>query len=151
MDTILIKRIKEQSQANSQPSIIGSLSDERQNEIREHTKKANEAFHKWYQQRGNAMELARNIISDVRGRPAVIYYGLEWNELDYVPRQGKCIFTYGSWVSKVIEGPTALDIAFLADDAIVATADYAFRWVEAIKHVGAIPTDINIYELIMNT
>src|SRR5688500_15577968 len=121
MDTYLIKQVQQQAQANSQVSIIGSLSEKTQNEIRECTRNAGEAFRIWSEQRGSAMELARNIVSDVRGRPAVVYYGLDWNELDYVPAKGRCIFTYGSWVSKVIESPTALDIAFLADDAIVAT------------------------------
>jgi hypothetical protein len=100
-------------------------------------------------ERGKAMELARNIISDVRGRPAVIYYGLQWNELDYVPCEGKCIFTYCSWVSKVIESPTALDIAFLADEAIVATADYGFRWVEGIRHIRKDDRGISVFALIM--
>jgi len=151
MNTHLIKKLEQQLQANSRPSILGSLSEERQNEIRAHTKKSTDACFNVDDQRGTAMELARTIISNVRGRPTVIYYGLPWNELDYVPCEGKCIFKHYSWFSPVIESPTALDIAFIADEAIVATADYAFRWAEDIERIAVSQTGISVYRLIMST
>jgi hypothetical protein len=147
-DTYLIKQLHQTETQDCQVSIIESLSEKAQNDIRDCAKKSSLDC---IMNRGNVLELADDIISNLKGRPAVVHYGLDWDELDYVPVPGKCIFTYGSWVSRVIESATCLDIALIADDAIVATGDYEFRWLEDIYEVGITQTGIPVYELGMDT
>jgi hypothetical protein len=145
-----MKQLHQRETQDSQISIMGSLSEKEQNDIRDCARRSVESPDDW-RNRENVMDIVDDVISRVKNRPSIVQYSLQRDELDHVLVPGKCIFTYGSWVSRVIESATCLDIALLADDAILATRDYAFRWLDDIEKVGMSPKGIPVYRLLLNT
>jgi hypothetical protein len=90
-----------------------------------------------------------------RSRTALVF-GLV-DDLSQVVIEGQCIFTYpyldidrwapGLYSSQVVENPTFLDLAVIADEAIQSSQDHHHCFFEGFSEVGVSPEGIPLYEL----
>jgi hypothetical protein len=102
-------------------------------------------------------ELIGRFIEDTFGREAVVSFALGCDDLEYVPIQGQCKFIYHNlWTdriyrSPVLENPTCLELAVIADEAIHTSQDYHHHFFEGWSLKGGTRQAIPVYELVFGS
>ena len=99
----------------------------------------------------------RGVIRDKTGHDGLVGVWMEeCDDLGKVAVKGKCVFTYHSmytdggeetYRSAMIENPTWLEVAFIANEAIRVSQDYDHCFLEWIDSTGTTQEGISLYEL----
>ena len=99
----------------------------------------------------------RGVIRDKTGHDGLVVVCMEeCDDLGKVAVEGQCVFTWHSFYtdggkesyrSAMIENPTWLEVAFIANEAIRVSQDYDHCFLESIYSTGTTQDGIPLYEL----